>query len=79
MRQMDRSPSVPIRQSRIVINARQTQLQLTNPTDQAVRNAQFDADGSVNVSRLRPRDAGFGAATGAQDMRSVQLQLRFQF
>jgi hypothetical protein len=63
----------------VVINARQTQLQLTNPTDQAVRNAQFNADGSVNAARLRPRDAGFGAATGAQDMRSVQLQLRFQF
>jgi hypothetical protein len=62
-----------------VINARQTQLQLTNPTDQAIRNAQFNADGSVNAARLRPRDAGFGAATGAQDMRSVQLQLRFQF
>lgn len=63
----------------IVINARQTQLQLTNPTDQAVRNAQFNADGSVNAARLRPRDAGFGAATGAQDRRAVQLQLRFQF
>ncbi len=63
----------------IVFNARQTQLQLTNPTDQAVRNAQFNADGSVNATRLRPRDAGFGAATGAQDMRAVQVQLRFQF
>jgi hypothetical protein len=63
----------------VVFNARQTQLQLTNPTDQVIRNAQLNADGSVNQARLRPRDAGFGAVTGAQGMRSVQLQLRFQF
>jgi hypothetical protein len=63
----------------VVYNARQTQLQLTNPTDQVIRNAQLNADGSVNQARLRPRDAGFGAVTGAQGMRSVQLQLRFQF
>jgi hypothetical protein len=63
----------------VVYNARQTQLQLTNPTDQVVRNAQYNADGSLNSARVRPRDAGFGAATGAQDMRSVQIQLRFQF
>lgn len=63
----------------VVYNGRQTQLQLTNPTDQAVRNPQFNADGSVVATRLRPRDAGFGAATGAQDMRAMQIQLRFQF
>jgi hypothetical protein len=62
-----------------VFNARQNQLQLANPTDQAVRNAQYNADGSLNAARLRPRDAGFGAATGAQDMRAVQVHLRFQF
>src|SRR4029453_6786519 len=62
----------------VVINNRVTQLQLTNPTDQAIRNGQFNADGSVNQARLQPRNAGFGAATAAQDMRSVQLQIRFQ-
>jgi len=63
----------------VVFNNRVTQLQLTNPVDQAVRNSQFNADGTVNSARLQPRNAGFGAATGAQGMRSVQLQLRFQF
>ena len=63
----------------VVINNRVTQLQLTNPTDQAIRNGQFNADGTINQARLQPRNAGFGAATAAQDMRSVQLQIRFQF
>ena len=63
----------------VVINARVTQLQLTNPTDKVIRNNQYNADGTVNPARLQPRNAGFGAATGAQDMRSVQLQFRFQF
>ena len=63
----------------VVINNRVTQLQLTNPTEQAVRNSQFNADGTVNATRLQPRNAGFGAATAAQDMRAIQMQLRFQF
>ena len=63
----------------VVIDGRVTQLQLTNPTTQVVRNNQYNADGSVNAERLTPRTAGFGAANGAQDMRSVQIQLRFQF
>lgn len=63
----------------VVISNRVTQLQLTNPTTQVVRNNQYNADGSLNQSRLTPRTAGFGAATAAQAMRSVQIQLRFQF
>ncbi len=63
----------------VSINARVGQLQLNSPTDLTIRNNQFLADGSLNPARLTPRDAGFGAATGALDMRTVQLQLRFQF
>jgi hypothetical protein len=63
----------------VVFNARQNQLQLNSPTDTTIRNNQFLADGSLNPARLTPRDAGYGAATGALDMRTVQLQLRFQF
>jgi len=62
-----------------VINLRQTTLQMSNPIDQAVQNSQFNADGTVNAARLAPKNAGFGAATGAQAMRSVQVQLRLQF
>ena len=48
-------------------------------TDQTVRNSQFLPDGSVDPTKLLPRNAGFGAVNGAQAMRSVQLQLRFGF
>lgn len=55
------------------------QLQLNSPTDLTIRNNQYLADGSVNPTRVKPRDAGYGATTGALDMRTVHLQLRFQF
>ncbi len=58
---------------------RVNQLQLNSPTDLTIRNNQFLADGTLNPARVKPRDAGFGAARGALDMRTVQLQLRFQF
>jgi carboxypeptidase family protein len=58
---------------------RVNQLQLNSPTDPTIRNNQFLADGTLNPARVKPRDAGFGAARGALDMRTVQLQLRFQF
>ena len=63
----------------VSINARVSQLQLNSPTDLTIRNNQYLADGTLNPARLKPRDAGFGAATGALDMRTVQVQLRFQF
>jgi hypothetical protein len=63
----------------VVYSARQTQLQLVSPTDQTIRNPQFLADGSVDPNRLKTTAAGFGAATGAQTMRNLQLQFRFAF
>jgi hypothetical protein len=62
-----------------VINARQTQIQYNSPTDLTLRNSETLADGSIDPKRLTPRTAGFGAATGAQTMRNVQVQLRFAF
>jgi hypothetical protein len=61
------------------INARSTSANYNNPTSMALVNNQFNADGSLNPARLTPRSAGFGAATGAREMRNIQLQLRFQF
>ena len=64
----------------VVINARATTIQYNNPSAATtITNNQFLADGSVNPSRLTPATAGAGAATGAQAMRSVQMQLRFIF
>ncbi|MCU1238651.1 MAG: hypothetical protein JWP63_6618, partial [Candidatus Solibacter sp.] len=61
------------------INARNSSAQFTSPTNLTMVNSQFNADGSVNQSRLKPNNAGFGAATGARTLRNIQLQLRFQF
>jgi hypothetical protein len=61
------------------ITGRSTSATYNNPTSMTVTNNQFNTDGSLNQSRLKPKDAGFGAANGASTMRSIQLQLRFQF
>ena len=63
----------------VVFSGRQAQLQLVSPTNQTVRNNQYLADGTLNQERLIPRNAGFGAVSGAQAMRSTQLQVRFRF
>jgi hypothetical protein len=64
----------------VVINARSTTLTYNSPaTATVITNNQFNADGSLNQSRLTPATAGGGAATGAQAMRAVQMQLRFMF
>ena len=63
----------------VVYNARQTQLQLVSPTNQTIRNSQFLADGTVDPTRFKTTSAGFGAATGAQPLRTVQGQIRFAF
>ncbi len=63
----------------VVFTGRNATLSLNSPTDPSMREAQFNADGSVNSARVKPQDAGFGAVTGAAPLRSLQLQVRFQF
>jgi hypothetical protein len=63
----------------IIYSGRVTQMQLTSPTNQTLTNNQHLADGSLNPARVKPNQAGFGAVTSAQAMRSVQMQIRFQF
>ena len=62
-----------------VINARNSVVQYRSPTDQTVLNSEYLADGTLDLTRLTPRNAGFGAATAAQTMRNLQVTLRFQF
>ena len=62
-----------------IINARSTTVQFDNPVSKNILNAQYNADGTVNTGRLQPRNAGFGAATNAQNMRNFQAMIRFQF
>jgi hypothetical protein len=62
------------------ITARQTQMNLTSPSDPVtVTNLPFDAAGNVVPARSRPTGAGFGVATDYQPPRTVQLQIRFSF
>jgi hypothetical protein len=62
------------------ITARNTTMNLTSPADPTtIQNLPFNPDGTVIDARSRPRGAGFGVATGYQDPRTVQLQIRFSF
>ena len=63
----------------VVINNRQNEIQFVSPTDLTIRNSQTLADGSIDPARLTPRTAGFGAATAAMGMRTMQMQVRFRF
>ncbi len=62
------------------ITARNTTLQLSNPTDPTtVANLPFDASGALITTRSQPRTAGLGVATNYQAARSIQAQVRFSF
>ncbi|MEO7273473.1 MAG: hypothetical protein ABIX28_24745, partial [Vicinamibacterales bacterium] len=63
----------------VIINGRNTTVTYVSPTNLTVVNNQFNGDGSLNQSRSRPNNSGFGAATSALGMRNLQLQVRFQF
>ena len=63
----------------VIFDDRQEQIQFVSPTNLTIRNSQTLPDGSIDPNRLTPRTAGFGAATGAMPMRTVQLTARFSF
>ena len=63
----------------VIYNARVTQLQLVSPQNPTISNSQFLANSDVDPARFRTTAAGFGAVTGAEALRSVQAQVRFQF
>jgi hypothetical protein len=50
-----------------------------NPTSMTLQNAEFSSSGAINSGRQLPKNAGFGAATAAAAMRSIQLEVRFGF
>jgi hypothetical protein len=63
----------------LIITGVNTTANFDNPTSMTLVNNQYMADGTLNQSRLTPRNAGFGAATTAQALRNIQMQVRFQF
>ena len=63
----------------LVFTGRNTTLALNSPTNPTLRTSQFNADGTLDQTRLTPAQAGFGAVTGAAALRTIQVQVRFQF
>ena len=63
----------------VVFNGRNTTIQFNSPTDLTVRNSQFLADGSMDPTKVKPNERGFGAVTGANGLRTLQGQIRFVF
>ncbi len=69
-----------------IVTGRQTSVSYNSPTDQTVRNSQYLADGTLDPNRLKPKDAGFGAANGwstnsinTNYTRFIQFTVRLQF
>ncbi len=64
----------------VIFNAYAANMVMASPaTPTTIANNQYMPDGSLNPARLTPATAGFGAATGAMAMRSIQLQARIYF
>ncbi len=63
----------------VIINGRNNTIQYVSPTDLTIRNSQTLADGTVDPTRVKPNNAGFGAATSAQAMRTLRLTFRMSF
>jgi carboxypeptidase family protein/TonB-dependent receptor-like protein len=62
----------------VIYDNRQGQIQFNSPTDLTIRNSQY-VNGQLDPTRLQPRNAGFGAATRALAMRTVNVYARFSF
>ncbi len=63
----------------VILNGRNTTATFNNPTAMALQNSQYNADGSIASGRSLPKNAGFGAANSAMNMRSIQLEVRVAF
>ena len=51
----------------VIYTGRNSTINWTTPTNLTVRNSQTLPDGSIDPTRVLPRNAGFGAANGAAD------------
>jgi hypothetical protein len=56
-----------------------TSATFNTPAGMVLQNAEFNSSGGINSGRQLPKNAGFGAATAAAAMRSIQLEVRFAF
>jgi hypothetical protein len=64
-----------------IVTARNTTMNLASPGDPiTITNLPYDpATGAILPARVRPSNSGFGQATGWQNPRSVQAQIKFSF
>ena len=64
----------------VIFNGRNTTINLAGlDTPSVGTNLPYDATGAVIPSRILPNSAGFGVATSAAGLRSMQVQIRFAF
>jgi hypothetical protein len=63
----------------VFYTGRNTSVTYNNPVDKVIMNPQYNADGTLVQSRLKPNATGFGAVTGTNNPLTVQLQIRFSF
>jgi hypothetical protein len=64
----------------VVITGRNASMQMASlATADTAINLPYDANGNLIGNRDRPQGAGFGVATAAAPLRTVQAQIRFQF
>ena len=62
------------------MTGRATSMTLASPSDPVtIVNNQDNADGTLNPTRVKPQNAGFGAVTAWQNARTVQVYIRFKF
>jgi hypothetical protein len=63
-----------------LVTGRVTSMTLASPSDPVtIVNNQYNADGTLNQSRVKPQNAGFGAVNAWQNPRTVQAYIRFKF
>ena len=62
------------------ITNRASSMTLSSPADPVtISNLPYDATGAIIPTRVKPSNAGFGQATGWQQERRIQAQIRFSF
>jgi len=63
-----------------LVTGRASSMTLSSPSDPVtIVNNQYNADGTLNTTRVKPQNAGFGGVTGWQNARTVQAYIRFKF
>jgi hypothetical protein len=63
-----------------LVTGRASSMTLSSPSDPVtIVNNQYNADGTLNTTRVKPQNAGFGGVTAWQNARTVQAYIRFKF